>query len=313
MKLSTLIERYVEHKRSLGMIFSTEDAILHSFARSMGEVDAEDVVPEAVCRFLDGKGPRTRFWLHKYEALDGFYRFALNRHHVSWSPLPRHKPEIPNDFTPYIYSVEDMKRLLAAVSACQERPWRLQPHTFRTLLLLLYGTGLRISEAVGLKLSDFDINARVLTIRATKFYKTRYVPVGDDIFQVLRDYIERQWPARCINESTPLLSTRQQQPVSRKQAERAFLRIRTAAGICRPDSVKHGPRLHDFRHTFAVVRLLTWYREGKDVQRLLPRLSTYLGHYTLQSTQRYLTMTPEVLHEANARFERYAQPEVCHA
>lgn len=81
--------------------------------------------------------------------------------------------------------------------------------------------------------------------------------------------------------------------MSRKQAERAFLRIRTAAGICGPDSVKHGPRLHDFRYTFAVVRLLTWYREGKDVQRLLPRLSTYLGHYTLQSTQRYLTMTPE--------------------
>jgi integrase len=77
--------------------------------------------------------------------------------------------------------------------------------------------------------------------------------------------------------------------------------------------VRYQPRLHDFRHTFAVSRLIAWYREGKDVQRLLPHLSTYLGHYNVASTQRYLTMTAELLQEANRRFERYALPEVLYA
>jgi len=313
MKLSSLIESYIEHKRSLGMVFGSQAVILRSFASAMGEVDAGDVALEPVQRFLDGKGARTQFWLVKYGTIDGFYRFALNRNHTKKIPLPPQKPQILDDFVPYIYSVEDMKRLLDAVQVRHHKTWLLEPHTIRTLLLLLYGTGLRISEAVGLKLADLDLDARMLTIKAAKFFKMRYVPVGDGVFKVLGNYIERQWSTSRTLESTPLLSTRERRPVSRQQAEQAFLQIRKVAGVCHPAPVKYGPRLHDFRHTFAVVRLLTWYREGKDVQRLLPHLSTYLGHYTLRHTQRYLTLTTELLLEANACFERYASPEVRNA
>ena len=88
--------------------------------------------------------------------------------------------------------------------------------------------------------------------------------------------------------------------------ERTFRRLRSAAGIQRPGGARRQPRLHDLRHTAAVHRVIQWYRRGADLQRLLPHLATYLGHVDLSSTQRYLTLTPELLHEASLRFERYA-------
>lgn len=313
MRLSELIENYIEHKRSLGMVFGSQAVILRAFAKAQGCADVAEVSPDAVRLFLDGRGPITEYWSVKYSTINGFYRFALNRNHVTEIPLPKWRLCVSEEFVPYIYTTDDMKRLLAAVRLRHRPIWLLEPHTIQTLLLLLYGTGLRVSEAVGLRLGDFDPDARVLTIRATKFFKSRFVPLGDGAFSVLSCYLERQWPTRRHLQITPLLSTRKAEPVSRQQAELAFKHVRAEAGICRATPARYQPRLHDLRHTFAVGRLLTWYREGKDVQRLLPHLSTYLGHSKIRHTQRYLTMTTELLEQASACFERYARPEVQHA
>jgi integrase/recombinase XerD len=105
--------------------------------------------------------------------------------------------------------------------------------------------------------------------------------------------------------------TRRGQRVERRVVERAFACLRRHAGLCRTDGPEQ-PRLHDLRHSFAVHRVVAWYREGANVQDWLPKLATYLGHLDLGSTQRYLTMTPELLEEASQRFARYAWPEVAH-
>jgi integrase len=97
--------------------------------------------------------------------------------------------------------------------------------------------------------------------------------------------------------------------VSRLVVERYFVRVRKHARVERTDGASYQPRLHDLRHTFAVHRLTAWYRAGVEVQRLLPLLSVYLGHVNLSSTQVYLSMTPELLAQANIRFERYAGKE----
>ena len=96
------------------------------------------------------------------------------------------------------------------------------------------------------------------------------------------------------------------------RVQKVFQRLRQKAGICRHDGARYQPRLHDIRHTSAVHHLTAWYRDGADVQRLLPQLATYLGHIQLASTQRYLTMTPELLEHANRRFEHYALAEDDH-
>jgi integrase len=176
------------------------------------------------------------------------------------------------------------------------------------LILLLYGTGLRIGEAIRLQHQDVDLNDAILTVRETKFYKTRLVPVSADLTGVLRGYFERKWKGSGSSPATPFLATYDGRPVTHLTAELAFKRIRYEAGVKRTDGFYYQPRLHDFRHTFAVRRLVTWYREGKNVQRLLPHLATYLGHVSIRETSRYLTMTKELLDEASHRFELYASP-----
>ena len=110
--------------------------------------------------------------------------------------------------------------------------------------------------------------------------------------------------------NAPFFVTKLGERIQNDLLRRAFRRLRKQAGVHRSDGARYEPRLHDLRHSFALRRRTTWYREGKDVQKLLPLLSTYLGHVDIASTQRYLTMTPELLQEASTRFARYAFSEV---
>jgi site-specific recombinase XerD len=310
MRLSSVVENYIAHKRSLGMLFNTDAVRLRAYVKAMGDIDIRRVRPAAVRQFLYGVGPVTAYWFSKYHSLNPFYRYAIAHHHVSKNPLPLTKPCEPARFEPYIYTNQDMQRLIDAADSRHRFVWILDPHTVRTLLLLLYGTGLRISEALRLNLDDFDVENRVLTIRETKFFKSRFVPVGEDLGLVLREYLDQQWPAERRTPTAPLLRTQEYERIKRQTAELVFKRLREKAGVARPSTARYQPRLHDFRHTFAVVRLVTWYREGKNVQRLLPHLTTYLGHLRIMETQRYLTMTTELLQQASLCFERYARPEV---
>jgi len=310
MRLSQAVEEYIAHKRSLGMGFRSETVRLRAFIAAVGDQRLSRLQPEPVRRFLDGTGPVTMFWFSKYHTLNAFFRWAIARRHIPKGPLPLTLPQKPERFQPYIYTNDDMKRLIDAADSRHRYVWFLEPHTVRTLLLLLYGTGLRIGEALRLNLGDFDIAEGVLTIRETKFFKSRLVPVGSDLHRVLRTYINQQWPPDRRTESAPLLATQRFERIRRQTAELVFKRLRQEAGVCRSSKARFQPRLHDFRHTFAVMRLVTWYRDGKNVQRLLPHLTTYLGHWRIMETQRYLTMTTELLEQASLCFERYARPEV---
>ncbi len=310
MRLSRLVECYIAHKRSLGMLFHSDAVKLHAYVKAMGDADIRRIRPGRVRKFLEGPGPVTTFWFSKYYTLSAFYRYAIAHHYVSTHPLPLTKPQEPARFEPYIYTNADMRRLIDAADSRHRSVWILDPHTVRALLLLLYGTGLRISEALRLDLGDFDFENRVLTIHETKFFKSRLVPIGADLGRVLREYVDQQWPVERRTPTAPLLRTQKYERISRQAAELVFQRLRKEAGVSRPAAARYQPRLHDFRHTFAVVRLVTWYREGKNVQRLLPHLTTYLGHWKITQTQHYLTMTTELLQQASLCFERYARPEV---
>ena len=113
-------------------------------------------------------------------------------------------------------------------------------------------------------------------------------------------------------ETSAFFATRTGAKLSYDRANRLFGRVRTFAGIRREDDARYQPRIHDLRHTATVLRVVHWYRTGQDVQLLLPKLATYLGHVGLASTQRYLSMTPDLLNAASLRFERYALSETDH-
>jgi integrase len=151
---------------------------------------------------------------------------------------------------------------------------------------------------------DLDLTLDLVTIRDTKFYKSRLVPLGPDLARLVREYLHQ--PGRRNQPYRLLFQAKSGGPLAVQVADTSFSRLRRIAGIERRDDSYFQPRLHDLRHTFAVHRLTEWYRQNADVQRLLPALSTYLGHVSLSATQRYLTMTPELLEQANRRFEHYA-------
>lgn len=308
MMLSVLAAQYVAHKQSMGMRFHTEARTLQSFCRTMGDILVAEIAVDRVQAFIAGAGPVTRFWHRKHEVLRGFYRFAMARGYAASSPLPRIIPK-PPQFVPYIFSQEEIQRLLDATACCENPRSKLQPYTLRMLLLLLYGAGLRIGEALFLTLANVDLPAGILTIRESKFYKTRLVPMSPALTGILATYMEQCAKEHPVKPDAMLFLTRGGNPVVRHTAENIFSRLRVRAGVIRNDGGRYQPRLHDLRHAFAVHRLVSWYRQGADVQRLLPQLATYLGHLHIAATQRYLTMTPELLREAGQRFERYAREE----
>lgn len=205
--------------------------------------------------------------------------------------------------SPYILSESQVAAIIQAAHDYPQRyrvrQWLLYP----TLFGLLYVTGMRISEALGLKLPDVDLRDAVIRIRKTKFHKDRLIPLRDSTCAALRRYLkaraERGYSTAAeaflfVNEKGRLL------PYT--NVRKAFHKTVTRAGIEHRTDGK--PWIHDLRHSAAVRRLYLWYREGKNVQALLPALVTYLGHSSVASTTTYLTTTAELLGEASARFER---------
>jgi integrase/recombinase XerD len=313
MKLAPAIEEFIQYKQALGNLYTGSANILRAFLRRTGNLELDALTTQHGEAFLPvNRGTVTSNWFHRYQVLGSFFRFATSRGYMQQRVLPSALPDRPPRFVPYIYSTEDVRRLLAVPDSHYPPDCPLSPDTMRTLLLLLYGTGLRLGEATRLKHQDADFKSSALTIRETKFGKSRLVPIGRDLVSILRLYRKRRRPGVGYQRPPTVLATKIRMMIRNDHAGHQFQWLRKEAGVLRFDSARYQPRLHDFRHTFAVTRLLTWYREGKDVQRMLPLLSTYLGHCRVDETSVYLQMTRELLQEANRCFERYAFAEVHH-
>jgi integrase len=208
-------------------------------------------------------------------------------------------PRVTERFQPYVYSEAEIRGLLTAAARLDGG---LRPHTYVALLLVLYTTGLRVGEALRLQLADVDRDRAVLHIRAGKFRKDRLIPLTASLLAHLDHYLQhrRRAGARTAPDAALFWSPRGG-PYSLIGVQKGLTQLLRA--VCgKPPGRGTGPRVHDIRHSFAVHRLLRWYRDGADVQAKLPLLATYLGHCSFLSTQRYLTATPELLAEASRRF-----------
>src|SRR5260370_4236212 len=196
MRLQTICERYAAFRKTVGERFEVNERQLKAFCRAMGaNIDIADVSPEKVNIFLVGKGPLTTSWYVRHNALLGFYRYAISRVLVAMSPLPLAIPKQPPAFQPYIYSPVELRRILHSIGSCRRRRSYLDAPTMRCLVLLMYGAALRTSEALSLTIGDVDLSCGVLTVRDSKFFKTRLLPVGPQTLQTLAAY--RTAPPGC--------------------------------------------------------------------------------------------------------------------
>lgn len=205
---------------------------------------------------------------------------------------------------PYIYTRKEVRQILAAARRIGPRG-SLRPAVLATLVGLLYTTGLRIGEALRLTLAEVDLKRRVLLIRETKFKKSRNVPLSASAATQLRIYLrQRRRAGMSTATDSPLFVNLRGKPYGEAGFTTIFLEIIRKLGIRKPQG-QRGPRIHDFRHSFAVNRLLAWYREGANLAAKLPVLSTYLGHSRVTCTEVYLHATAELLEGVGRRFHSH--------
>src|SRR5216683_3158831 len=234
MNLRTICEQYAAFRKTLGEAFEVNGSQLKAFCRAMGQnLDIADVSPAKVNIFLIGKGPLTTSWYVRHNALLGFYRYAISRGLVATSPLPLAIPKQPPAFQPYIYSPVELRRILDSIGSCRRRRSHLDAPTMRCLVLLMYGAALRTSEALSLTIGDVDLSCGVLTVRDSKFFKTRLVPIGPKTAKMLAEYGSR----RCSRRpDAPFFVGRNAKPVAIYVFERAFQQIRLHA-VCTAQAV----------------------------------------------------------------------------
>ena len=309
MNLLQLIEEYIKYRQTLGENFQTNARVLRTYARFVGEKrNANSAKTSEIKDFVDGDGPVTNSRRKRFDALKGLYRYACSRGFIGRNPMPPEAPKLVPSLVPYIYEREEIRALLRSPITYRYKT-QSAPETTSAVLLLLYGTGLRVREAIALDDDDVDLKDCVVTVRKTKFCKSRLVPFGKHLQRALRKYVKTR--TKSSTDGSPFFTSRTGGRLNQSTFTKLFRRLCIHAGITREDA-RYQPRLHDLRHTFAVHRLTTWYQQGADVQRLLPKLSTYLGHVNISGTQVYLSMTPELLRAAGNRFSRYAAEEMNH-
>lgn len=309
MSISSVVTDYIQHNRNLGKRFATEEAILLSFSRSIGKVPLHGIDATMITQFTNRDGTSVETVAKKHRVLAGFFRYAVTRHRLTASPMPRpfKRTRGTASFTPYIFSKGELKRLLASTTAASGPRSDIDADTLRIFVLLLYGAGLRQGEARRLEVLDVDLPRSLLHIRGTKFFKTRIVPISATLRAILTAFVTKHHTHPSIGGDDLLFRKRNGTPLTESAICAAFRRMRAIAGIKREGGARNQPRLHDLRHSAAVHRVTSWYRTGADLNDLLPKLATYLGHKDLSGTQRYLTMTPELLAEASRRFEAFAR------
>jgi integrase/recombinase XerD len=171
MTLTSAIDAYLTLKRSLGAGLKAQETILRAFGRALGEIPLDAISAEACATFCRSTGAPTRFWENKHQTLRGFFNYLVSRGYLIASPLQEPGPRAAHAFQPYIYSHEELQRLLQATVTLTSARFPLQPLTYRTLLLILYGAGLRASEGLRLRCCDVDLCERLLSIWDTKFFR----------------------------------------------------------------------------------------------------------------------------------------------
>lgn len=302
-ELRTALEDYLAIRRSLGFELRLPASLLRRFVAFAEAENAPYITTQLALRWAKQPAdvePSTWAW-----RLGIVRRFAV--WHCATDPRTEVPPEglLPHRYRrkpPYIYTDDEIEGLIQAARQLRS-PRGLKAHTFSTLFGLLAVTGMRINEALNLDREDVDLVEGILTIRRTKFGKSRLVPVHASSQEALRTYAETRdrilpglsTPAFFVSER----STR----VTQWSARYTFAKVSQQIGL--REAAKghgHGPRLHDVRHRFAARTLIDWYHAGIDVEREIPKLATYLGHAHVNDTYWYLEAVPELLQLATERW-----------
>jgi integrase len=300
-KFQKQAQEFVALRQSLGYNLLQFKARLNEFAKYLDQKETPYITAAlALAWILESAQGKTSTYKHRLHVVRSFSRY-LSAVDARTEILPPRVLPIPTrTFRPHIYTEHEVLRLMEAAQNLYS-PRKLRCHTYYCLLGLLAVTGLRISEALHLRRGDVDLTQGLLTIRKSKFGKSRLIPLHASTVQTLADYAARRDVFVGKAKVDTFFVSEWIRPLSRATA--TFDSLRRTVGLWDDPGIQR-PRLHDFRHRFAVNTLLNWYRGGEDVEQLLPVLTTFLGHTRIEDTYWYLSSTPELMNAATKRLEK---------
>ncbi len=297
-RLQKAVRHYIDLRQSLGYKLREAAVLLPEFVSFLEQKGASYItIPLAVEWSQRNPAVQPAEWARRLTTIRCFARHWSATDPRTEIPPWGLMPHRPRRARPYLYTEEEMLRLLEAA----RQLGGLRGLTYHCLFGLLSVTGMRISEALNLQSQDVDLAEGILTVRGTKFGKSRLVPIDASTQKVLTEYTRRRNYAFARDLSYFFVSQRGNR-LDGADVRRTFYALSRQTGLRAPTD-RHGPRLHDFRHRFAVRTLVQWYHSGHDVERRLPILSTYLGHVHGSDTYWYITACPELMGLAVKRLE----------
>jgi integrase/recombinase XerD len=300
--LHQAVKDYLALRRSLGFKLKEYGECLHEFVSFLKENGVSHITNKLAVEYATKRqDEKPVSWSRRLSIIRGFARYRIGADPGTEIPPVGLLKFRSRRARPYLYSEDEIRRLLEAALK-MESPHKLQPHTYYCLFGLLAVSGMRLGEAISLQPQDVDWSAGVLTIRGAKFGKSRLVPLHPSTLAVLRDYAALRDKIFAGRNVPTFLVTSRGTKLEKPNLSRVFRELSRQITIRKPGE-RHGPRLHDFRHRFAIETLLRWYRNGEQVSRRMPVLSTYLGHVNVSGTYWYLGSTPELITAASKLIE----------
>jgi integrase len=305
-KMVALVEEYLALRRGMGYALHIEGAELLRFARYADEKGHHSAITTELAMEW-ARLPKQAERLYWARRLDIVRRFA--KHRRLFDP----HTEIPAEGAfgpsyrrpqPHIYSDDAIRQLIQQASLLGPAGG-LRSKTYQTLFGLLACTGLRISEALHLRRDDVDVQRGLMTITATKYKKTRLVPLHPSATQALKRYSQKRDQYHLHPRAETFFLTEHGTSLKYWRVLMTFIALRQQLGW--EAKSRPFPTIHGLRHSFVVSRIVHWYREGVDLDRRIAALSTYLGHVKVTDTYWYVTATPELLSLSTERFEQFAK------
>lgn len=301
-KLRKTLQEYLAVRRALGVKLYNVGLDLHHFVSFMEKHRACVITTKLALQWV--RQPRDAHPSYLAERLGRVRRFAqyvsaidLRTEIPSQEFLPYRSERKP----PYIYSDAEIKRLIKAARKLPSSVG-LRPYTYSAFFGLLTITGMRIGEAVALNQQDVDLKEGIITIHQAKFGKSRLVPLHRSTQRALENYLLNKNRICPKPKTTAFFISDQGNRLTQCTVRWTFNRLSRQIGLRGPTD-RHGPRIHDFRHRFAVQTLLLWYRNDIDPRQHIHQLSAYLGHVHVSDTYWYLSSVPELLQLAAQRLQ----------
>jgi integrase len=312
--MKTHAENYLGERRRLGFGLRTAGYSILSFARYVDSLNSQEpltveIMADWAKQDQDNTGkPLT--WARRLKHLRSFCRYLRQFEPCTEVPDDNIFGQVGQRLAPHIYGEQEIIDLLAAAHNLPSFISGLRAATYETLFGLIAATGLLVSEALHLLDADVDLKLGILTVRQTKFAKSRQVPMHQSTIDALRQYrLQRNLHIEVSDETPFLIGTRGKrlgQPLGIGQVHNVFISLRNQLGWINRGA-HNAPRIHDLRHTFVVRRVLLWQAHGLDVDQLMLALSTYVGHTNVTNTYWYLTGIPQLMAVAAEKFESFTQ------